>query len=202
MPAAPPPPLQILILAAGGSTRMRGADKLTAEVEGQPLLRQLARRALASGLPVTVTLSPAHPDRRTALQDLPLTPLIVPDAATGMATSLRAGLAHLPPQAAVLLLLADLPEITTQDLTRMAAAHTATPDLILRATDAAGQPGHPVIFPPWARPDLMALSGDEGARAVLQRHAARLRLIALPDQHATTDLDTPEAWAAWRSGRE
>ncbi|MDP4033396.1 MAG: nucleotidyltransferase family protein, partial [Pseudorhodobacter sp.] len=73
---------------------------------------------------------------------------------------------------------------------------------ILRATDAAGRPGHPVIFPPWVLPELMGLSGDEGARPVLSRHADRLRLIALPEQHATTDLDTPEAWAHWRSGRE
>ncbi|NEX45165.1 nucleotidyltransferase family protein [Pseudotabrizicola algicola] len=202
MPSPPPEPLHILILAAGGSTRMRGADKLTEPVAGQPLLRHLAGQALASGLPVTVALSPAHPRRIAALHGLPVTLRQVPDAAKGMAHSLRAGLAHLPPEAAVLLLLADLPEITAQDLTLMAEAHRAAPGLILRATSQTGTPGHPVIFPAWVRPELMALSGDEGARAVLDRHPARLGLIALPDQHATTDLDTPEAWDAWRSGRE
>jgi molybdenum cofactor cytidylyltransferase len=58
--------------------------------------------------------------------------------------------------------------------------------------------GHPVLFPADLRAELLALQGDEGARMVLQRHKARLRLIALPNQHALTDLDTPEAWAAWR----
>ncbi|MFN4153221.1 MAG: NTP transferase domain-containing protein [Paracoccaceae bacterium] len=198
----PHPPLHILILAAGGSTRMRGADKLMEPVGGHPLLHQLARRATRTGLPVTVALPPDRPARNAALTGLPLTRLIVPDAASGMATTLRAGLASLPPGAAVMLLLADLPEITTEDLSLMAASHTRTPDLILRATDTAGTPGHPVICPPWARAGLMDLAGDEGARTVLQRHKDRLRLIALPGQHATTDLDTPEAWAAWRSGRE
>ncbi|MFN4131167.1 MAG: NTP transferase domain-containing protein, partial [Paracoccaceae bacterium] len=179
-----------------------GGDKLTEIVGGQPLLRHLASRALHTGLPVTVALSPDRPQRDSALRGLPLTRLTVPDAKAGIATTLRAGLAGLPSQAAVMLLLADLPEITTEDIRQMAAAYASTPNQILRATDAAGQPGHPVIFPPDVRADLMTLSGDDGARAVLHRHKDRLRLIALPDQHATTDLDTPEAWAAWRSGRE
>jgi molybdenum cofactor cytidylyltransferase len=46
---------------------------------------------------------------------------------------------------------------------------------------------------------LMELTGDQGARAVLQRHADKILYTALPGQHATTDLDTPEAWAAWRA---
>lgn len=199
MPKAPP--LQILILAAGSARRMRGADKLTEPVDGQPLLRQIAARAVETGLPVTVTLSPAHTARAAALQGLPLRCQTIADAAQGMAHSLRGGLAGLPAEAALLLLLADLPEITTADLRRMAEAHAATPRLILRATDASGIPGHPVLFPAWTRPELMALSGDAGARQILQRHAARVRLIALPDRHATTDLDTPEAWDSWRSGR-
>mgnify|MGYP006184317219 CR=1 FL=1 len=46
------------------------------------------------------------------------------------------------------------------------------------------------------------LSGsDEGARSVLVRHRARLRLVPLPGHHATTDLDTPEDWAAWRAAQ-
>ena len=196
------PPLHVLILAAGSSRRMRGADKLLEQIAGQPLLRQLVGRAVQTGLPVTVTLPPDRPDRDAALTGLPIARLTVPDAGSGMATSLRAGLISLPPEAAVMLLLADLPEITAQDLSQMAAAQVQTPDLILRATDAQGGPGHPVIFPPWARAELMALTGDQGAHPVLTRHANRLRLIALPGQHATTDLDTPEAWANWRLGRE
>ncbi|MFN3722820.1 MAG: NTP transferase domain-containing protein [Paracoccaceae bacterium] len=197
-----PPPLHILILAAGGSTRMRGPDKLLEPVDGQPLLRQLAGRAVATGLPVTVALPPDRPLRNAALLQLSLDRLTVRDAQTGMAASLCAGLSSLPDAVAVMLLLADLPDLTTQDLCAMAQAHGRMPDQILRACAVDGTPGHPVIFPPWVRGDLMALSGDEGARRVLQAHASHVRLIALPDRHATTDLDTPEAWAAWRSGRE
>ncbi|MFN3845813.1 MAG: NTP transferase domain-containing protein [Paracoccaceae bacterium] len=197
-----PPPLHILILAAGAARRMRGADKLLEPVAGQPLLRHIVEQAVGTGYPVTVALPPDRPDRDRALHGLQVRPMIVAHPDRGMTESLRAGLANLPDAAAVLLLLADLPEITTDDLRLMADAQATFPNLILRATDETGTPGHPVIFPPWSRTDLMGLSGDEGARQVLRTHADRLRLVPLPARHATTDLDTPEAWAAWRSGRE
>ena len=195
----PAPPLSILILAAGAARRMRGQDKLLEPVAGQPLLRHIAGIAAQTGCPVLVTLPPDRPARLAALTDLDLQTRIVPDAATGMAASLRAGLSALPPDHAVLVLLADLPEITLEDLARMIAAQTRHPDHILRATATDGTPGHPVLFPPWARPDLAQLQGDEGARAVLTRHKARVLPVPLPGHHATTDLDTPEAWATWRA---
>jgi CTP:molybdopterin cytidylyltransferase MocA len=197
--AALVPDLHVLILAAGASSRMRGADKLLEPVSGQPLLCHLAMQALAAQLPVTVALPPDRPKRAAALAGLDVTRIMVADASNGMAASLIAGMAALPDTAAVMLLLADLPEITAADLRLMAQAQAATPDLILRATSADGTPGHPVIFPPFAREALLRLSGDDGARGVLQAYANRLRLIPLPAAHATTDLDTPEAWAAWRS---
>jgi CTP:molybdopterin cytidylyltransferase MocA len=190
---------QILILAAGASSRMRGADKLLERVEDQPLLTRITKAALATGARVTVTLPPDRPLRNAALAGLAVTEVLVPEAATGMAASLKAGCAALPEDTPVLLLLADLPEITTEDLTHMLKEWQATPDLILRGTAADGTPGHPVCLPAWCRSEIAALTGDEGARSLLARHRDRLRLIALPDNHATTDLDTPEDWAVWRS---
>lgn len=192
---------EILILAAGASSRMRGADKLMEPVAGQPLIAHLARQALATGCPVTVALPPGGGARETALDGLPVTRLRVPAPEDGMAASLTAGLAALPQPAPVLLLLGDMPEITAADLSRVLAAHAAAPDRIHRGAGSDGTPGHPVLFPPWARADLANLSGDQGARAVLTRHAARVTLVPLPGDHATTDLDTPEDWARWRAAQ-
>lgn len=197
----PAPLLSILILAAGASSRMRGGDKLLEKVGGVPQIRRAVTAALDTGLPVFVTLDPSRGARREALAGLAFTMVSVPDAGSGMAASLRRGIAACPP-GAVMLHLADLPEIGAEDLRHLISAHHATPDLILRATDETGRPGHPVIFPEWARPDLAALTGDEGARRVLQARAARLRPIPLPGHAATTDLDTPEDWANWRAQKE
>lgn len=191
--------LCILILAAGASRRMRGGDKLLEPVGAVPLLRRVAQVALDTGLSTRVALPPDRPDRLAALEGLAIERILVPEATEGMAASLRAGLAATPQGAATLLLLADMPEIDAEDLRVMIAAHRAQPQRIMRGATTSGKAGHPVIFPAWAKPELMALAGDTGAKAFLQAHAQRVDLIPLPATHATTDLDTPEDWAEWRA---
>jgi CTP:molybdopterin cytidylyltransferase MocA len=191
----------ILILAAGAASRMRGADKLLEPVDGAPLLTQIAQRALATGCPVTVALPPDRPLRQAALIGIPVSQVVVERPETGMAQSLKAGLRALPATAPVLLLLADLPEITTADLSHCLDVWATAPDRILRGTSALGVPGHPVGFPPDLRDALLALDGDQGARDILMAQKARILPVALPDDHATTDLDTPEEWADWRARR-
>lgn len=191
-------PLHILVLAAGSSSRMAPRDKLLETVGGQPLLARIVRLALDTGVRVTVVLRPDRPLRLAALSGLPVNRVMAADADRGMAESLKAGLASLPEEVDVMLLLADLPELTLADLNQMVAAHGDHPDVILRATSAQGVPGHPVILPADLRPALMALAGDAGARQILTAHQHRIRGVPLPDNHAITDLDTPEAWATWR----
>ena len=179
---------------------MRGADKLLEPVAGQPLLRHQAQTALATGAPVLVTLAPDRPARARALDGLPVIALTVPDPGEGLSASIRTGVAALPDTAAaVMILLADLPDLTPADLALMLDTFRNDPAApILRATASDGTPGHPVIVPRRHFPALLALSGDDGARHLL-RDAPDLRRIALPGTRATTDLDTPEAWAAWRA---
>ena len=197
----------ILILAAGASSRMRGGDKLMEKVAGAPLLTVVLRRALAvadlAGGPVLCALpGPDHP-RAALLEGLEVIPVPVVEAAEGMAASIRAGVAALPAGvAAVMILPADLPDLEAEDLRRMLAARADAPEgAILRAVDAAGRPGHPVLFPADLFDELARCQGDSGARAVLQAHPGRLLTVPLPEAHATTDLDTPEDWAAWRAAR-
>jgi len=188
--------LAILLLAAGSSSRMRGGDKLLEQVDGAPLIATMATRATQIA-PTFITLPTLDHPRATALSGLDVTMVPVPDAADGMSASIRAGVSALPKDTAVMILPADMPEITTEDLRRMAKAFTSNPTRIHRATAQDGTPGHPVVFPARYLGDLQNLSGDEGARALLK--SQDITKIALPAQHATTDLDTPEAWAAWRA---
>ncbi|MCC5984225.1 MAG: nucleotidyltransferase family protein [Rhodobacteraceae bacterium] len=188
----------VLLPAAGASTRMRGRDKLLEPVDGAPLLRRQAARALVTGAAVLVTLRPADHARRAALSGLAVATRPVPDAAEGMAASLRAGAAWAGETGAraLMILLPDMPGITTADIGALCAAWAADPGTPLRAATATGTPGHPVILPRTLFPALRALSGDQGARPLLP---ATTRHHPLPDDRAVTDLDTPEAWAAWRA---
>ncbi|WP_027258761.1 nucleotidyltransferase family protein [Leisingera aquimarina] len=188
--------IAILLLAAGASSRMQGRDKLMEDVDGQPLLALMCRRAALTGLPVFVTLpSKAHPRAAATGSAIPVP---VPDAAEGMAASIRQGIAALPEQAkAVMILPADMPEVTAEDMLRLAAHFRGEDSPVLRAASEDGTQGHPVLFPRRCFAALKSLSGDQGARSVLKSEP--LQLVPLPKSHALTDLDTPEDWANWRS---
>jgi CTP:molybdopterin cytidylyltransferase MocA len=192
----------ILLLAAGASRRMGGRDKLVEPIDGQPLLRRSALAALGTGAPVICTLPPDRPLRRAALTGLDLTLVEVPDAATGMAASLRAGLRAVPDRASgVMVLSADMPGFTTAALSGLIAAQKADPQALIRGGDEDGTPGHPVLFPRdlWAA--LAQITGDEGGRSVIRAHQDRVRVIPLPGRMALLDLDTPEDWAAFRAAQ-
>jgi len=194
-----------ILLAAGSSSRMEGRDKLMERVDGQPLLHLMATRAISAGGPVIVALpmpnTPFGPARWACLDGLNVKPVSVPEATEGMNASLRTAVAALPQGLdAAMILLADLPELTADDLRTMRNAIAAHPDAsIWRATDADGRPGHPVAFSARLFPDLIALAGDGGAQNVVRAHKDDVWLVPLPAAHATLDLDTPEAWDAWRN---
>ncbi|MBS0122684.1 nucleotidyltransferase family protein [Thetidibacter halocola] len=194
--------IAILFPAAGASRRMRGTDKLLEPVDGLPLLRRQVQRALSTGAHVAVSIPDHDHPRSAALAGLPVQLVAVPDSGLGMSASLRRGIGMLPRgMKAAIILPADMPEITTADLATLIAAFRALSiPVLLRGCAADGTPGHPVLFPADCFSALQHLQGDQGARDVLRANAHRTRLVPLPDNHALTDLDTPEAWQAWRAG--
>ncbi|MDT8326988.1 MAG: nucleotidyltransferase family protein [Roseovarius sp.] len=198
------PDVALLIPAAGASARMAPRDKLLELVDGVALLRRQVLMALRTGCDVLVTLPVDRPARRAALAgitDQRLHVQDVPEAAEGIAASIRVGADWAKARRAkgLMVVLSDMPDLELSDLNIMLQAFDFKN--IYRATDGDGTVGHPVIFPAGLFPALKRLSGDQGARALLRSEP--VMQVTLPDAHATTDLDTPEDWAAWRarSGR-
>lgn len=190
----------ILIPAAGTSSRMRGADKLMEDVDGETALHRAARIARASGARVYVTLPESGPHsipRRAELSGIEARALPIRDAHEGMAASLRAGVGAAGSAAGLMVLLPDMPEITGPDLSRLLAAFALQPGKIHRAATEDGTPGHPVIFPRRLFAQLSVITGDIGGRRALVDEEVVLH--PLPGRRAIMDLDTPEDWAAWRA---
>lgn len=194
--------LAIVILAAGSSTRMRGQDKLLRQIRGEPLVTRVARRAIATGIPVYLCLPQQDIDRRSAIKGLDLEIVDVTDPERGMSVSLIAALDAAPPNlGGILLLLADMPDIEANDIDIFINHFHDDPHLIYRATDPSGKHGHPVVIPGDLLNELRLLKGDVGARAVLKAHGDRLCAVHLADDRALTDLDTPEDWATWEGAQ-
>jgi len=181
---------------------MRGTDKLMEPVEGVPLIRRQAEmaRAVTRG-EVIIALPPTQGPRHDALDDLDVTALPVADADEGMNASLRSAVAALPPGSnAVMIILADLPELTADDLKIVFQRVDLTSNtLIWRGATRDGQPGHPIVFAASLFDALSKLRGDSGGREIVASAKDRVALVALPGQRARRDLDTPEDWIAWRN---
>ncbi|MCT4373117.1 nucleotidyltransferase family protein [Yangia mangrovi] len=196
--------IAVLIPAAGASSRMRGADKLLKQVGGRALLRRQAEEALRAVNHVTVTLPDHDHPRAAALAGLPVQLVAVPDASLGMSASLRRGVGMLPRGIDALIVLpADMPELTSEDILMLVQGFRAMPQPTLQQGCAEdGTPGHPVLFPADCFSAIQMLDGDEGARSVLAANRNRLRRVTLPGRRALIDLDTPEAWRDWEKRQE
>ena len=179
-----------LVLAAGAGRRY-GMPKALVPYEGRLLVQRAADTLAAAGCAETVVVLGAEADRvRAAAPDLPRT-VENPDWPTGMASSLRVGLAALAgtPAAAAVVLLVDMPGVTPAAVRRIAAM--AGP-AALAMGGYGDRRGHPVLLgrDHW---DGVATSatGDRGARDYLRAHADLVTVVPVGDVADDTDLDVP-----------
>jgi molybdenum cofactor cytidylyltransferase len=181
------PPVPVVLLAAGASRRL-GQPKQLVLVAGEPLLRRMARIALAGGGPVLVVLGCQAEAMAAALEGLPLTLVANPEWQEGMAASLRAGVRALPPGASgALLMVCDQLAVAAPLLAGLQAAHRAAPEAVV-ACGYGGTRGIPAILPARCFPELLALTGDRGGRSLLQGGD----VVVLPFPEGERDLDRPE----------
>ena len=188
----------ILIPAAGDSSRMRGRDKLLETIEGESILRRTALRACESDArEIIVVIRGGQSARRTELQSLEVKIVESEAPAEGMAGSLKCGVAAASKNAsALMILLPDMPEIDASDINEVLNAFEE--GKIIRAASENSEPGHPVLIPRILFADVAGLEGDTGAKELLEKYAASVRLVRRPGTRALLDLDTPEEWERWR----
>lgn len=186
----------ILLLAAGRASRM-GEDaghKLLAAFDGEPLIRRMARTALGSQACNTfVVTGHRGGDIAASLSGLAVQPVDNPDFASGMASSLKAGLAALDGSAGgALVLLGDMPALTAGHLDALIKAFAGSGgSAIVRACDGDRR-GNPVILPRAAFAEAMQLAGDVGARVLIESQAWPVIDVEIGPA-ARLDVDTPEA---------
>lgn len=194
-----------VLLAAGSASRF-GAPKQVLAIDGVPMVRRAAIAALAAGLSPVMVVTGAHGDVVAAsLAGMDVHEVVHADWASGIGGSLAAGVMGIAEQAAplqaVMVLLADQPSIGVAELKGMLQAHARAPERIV-AAHYGSHLGAPALFPRAYFDELSALHGPQGARGLLQRHAACVDAYDLPA--AAFDIDTPADHAAWlaRRGRD
>jgi len=196
---APFAKIAILLLAAGASSRMQGHDKLLEPINGEALLRRVAKSCVGSNASFVITiLRPQDRLRRDALTGLDLTMIDNPFWQDGMASSIRIGLENLPQNCdGVLIMLADMPDVSANDFNMLIDVFQPDIGMICRAASQTGQPGHPVLFDKSHFAALAAQTGDKGGKDILGANASAVKLVKITGNAALIDLDTPKDWHAY-----
>lgn len=179
-----------IVLAAGRGARFDATcGKLLADYGGRPLVRRAVEAALDSKASKTIVVTGhARDEIERVLAGLPVVFAYNPDFASGMASSLRAGLAHAADSAGAL---ADMPDVTSAILDRLIAAFNCAPDRAAVAPVYQGRRGNPVLMGRRLFPRLALLKGEEGARRLLGSTEGVLE-IAVDDRSVLADIDTRE----------
>jgi molybdenum cofactor cytidylyltransferase len=188
-----------VILAAGLASRYRAAapdavSKVVALLGGKPLVRHVADAALSAGVrPVVVVTGHAAPEVQQALAGAQVFFAHNSQFAEGMAGSLKAGIAVLPHDVAgALVMLADMPRVSATTLEKLIAALENNPSADAILPVAQGRRGNPALLARSLFPDVMQLSGDAGARHILNKPGLKIVEVEAADD-VIVDIDTPDA---------
>ena len=195
-----------IILAAGTSSRMgAGRHKLLLPLSNRPVLIHVIEATLASqARPIIVVLGHQAEQVQAAIaahvDHTAISVIENPDYRQGMSTSLHAGVKAITNQAAssstldsALVILGDQPMMTTHILNSLITTRQTTGKRIITPL-YNGKRGNPILFAASLFPELLEVTGDEGARSVIERYRQEVATVELGNAVATYDVDTWEAY--------
>lgn len=195
-----------LVLAAGRSERM-GTLKQLLPFGSATLIEQVVRMLTRSrlGKEVVVVLGYRAMDIMKRISGLPIRFAYNPDPEADMLSSIRCGLAYVPPDQAVLIALGDQPLITTGIVSQLIAEYERRPEgMVLPVYQ--GKKGHPMIVSPAYREEILFGSNPGGLKSLRDRHADSVRQVPVDTDAVLFDLDYrgdyEEALRRWREESE
>ncbi len=190
------PQVAAIVLAAGQGTRMGGA-KMTASFRGKPLVRHAHEAAAASqARPLLTVVGHDASAVASALRGVETTLIENHAFASGLASSLKAGVAAAPESAAgALILLGDMPLVTPAIINRLITAFAGSPTAKAVVPTVAGRRGNPILIGRAMFDAVMALEGDIGARKLIDAAGDDVVEVAIDDAAVLADADTAEELA-------
>jgi molybdenum cofactor cytidylyltransferase len=177
-----------------------GSNKLLAEIDGRPMVARTARRLLSShARPIIAVLGNQADAVDDALGKLPVERVRNPAFAEGLSTSLKRGIAALPPDTdGVIVCLGDMPLVAGRDLDRLIAAFNPLEGRAIIVPTRRGKRGNPVLWASRFLPEMAELAGDVGAKHLIGEHADLVCEVEMDSDGVLVDVDTPDALAALR----
>jgi molybdenum cofactor cytidylyltransferase len=177
-----------ILLAAGNSYRF-GSDKLCQLVSEEESIAARSCRHLKEAVKkVVAVIRPGAEELAETLAKTGASVKTCPRAHEGMGISLAFGIKETIDADGWIIALADMPWIKVETIRAVAAALA---EYAIVAPYYAGKRGHPVGLSCFYREKLLALSGDEGAKSILQKNASQIRRLDCDDPGILLDIDRP-----------
>jgi len=193
-------PVGAVVLAAGMSRRM-GQPKVLLPWAGQRAIIDhiLEQLMLARVDPIVVVTGHRHTEVAARAAALGVPAVFNPHYAEGeMLSSLKAGLAALPPHAAAaLVVLGDQPRIQPRVIGQVLMAYAEGQGAIV-APSYQMRRGHPLLIDRRFWPEILALPPDGSLRALLAAYADEIGYVTVDTDSVLHDVDTPDDYAEER----
>jgi len=184
------------ILLAAGQSRRFGADKRQVLLaDNQTVLMQSIKQAALAFSEVLVVLRGNEAEFAETLQQAQTLDnvrfCLAEMSAAGMAHSLAAGISEARHWHSAAILLGDMPYLKPDTLQILISHYQNLPGHSILIPTYQQKPGHPVFFHQCYFEEIMALSGDEGAKSVIKSHPQAIVRLEVEDSGILRDIDTP-----------
>jgi molybdenum cofactor cytidylyltransferase len=192
------PVIAAVVLAAGRSRRMAPYNKLlVADRTGKTMIARVIDNVLSSkARPVLVVTGHMATEVEQVLGGRPVRLVHAADYVDGLAASLKAGIAAVPPEAAAALVcLGDMPLVTGRMIDRLLEAYDADEGRLIVLPTFRGKQGNPMLWDRRFFAEILQLTGDSGARAMLSRHMEHVAEVEMGEDAVLRDFDTTDALA-------
>lgn len=190
-----------IVLAAGASKRFASENKLLADIDGRSVIESVFTNVAQCGFDeVFVVIAPAQSKLATLVETAGFTAVDNPHPELGMGSSIACGIRRILDQkpenfSGVAVFLGDMPSIgsdishqLTEEFDRANGKNIVRP---ISSSNQESTPGHPVLFPAEFLPMLASLTGDSGAKGLIDANLHRLIKVNVPDASVTRDIDYP-----------
>jgi len=192
------PTIAAVVMAAGRSSRMAPYNKLlVADKAGKTMIARVVDNVLSSNArPILVVVGHMHQQIEKALGGRPVRFVHADDYASGLAESLKAGIAAVPPESAgAIVCLGDMPLVTGRTIDRLLATFDPEEGRAIVLPTFRGKQGNPMVWDRRYFPEILAIAGDTGARFLVGKHAEAVAEVEMADDGVLRDFDTTESLA-------
>jgi molybdenum cofactor cytidylyltransferase len=194
--------LSIIVLAAGLSSRMRGAHKLLLPYQEKTVIwhtmAQIHAAMRENDYIQEIIVVTGHNSEavQAILEDYNIQPIYNAEYAKGMTTSIQAGVraANIAARG-YMICLSDQPHITAAEYNILAKSFEKENAKAIIMPTFHGERGNPVLFPALLKSEILENTEMTGCKPIVQRNKSQIHLVEMPTNHILLDIDTPEDYS-------